>query len=81
MPDHLHLLVEGLTDGADCRAFIQRAKQFSGFYFKKAHGKRLWQRYGFERVLRNDEFMLSVARYILENRGLSVRRIADTSNA
>jgi hypothetical protein len=27
----------------------------------------LWQRYGFERVLRNDEQTLVVARYILEN--------------
>jgi hypothetical protein len=27
----------------------------------------LWQRYGFERVLRNSEQMFVVARYILEN--------------
>jgi putative transposase len=79
MPDHLHLLVEGLTDGADARAFIRRAKQFSGFYFKKAHGKRLWQRYGYERVLRNDESTLSAARYILENpvRAGLVTRVED----
>jgi putative transposase len=79
MPDHVHLLVEGLTDGSDCLAFIRRAKQFSGFYFKKAHGQRLWQRYGFERVLRNDESMLSVARYILENpvRAGLVARVED----
>jgi len=28
---------------------------------------RLWQRYGFERVLRDDEATLVVAKYILEN--------------
>ena len=67
MPDHLHLLVEGQADAADCKRLITRAKQFSGFYYSKTFGARLWQRYGFERVLRDDEATLVVARYILEN--------------
>jgi putative transposase len=67
MPDHLHVLAEGRSECADCRAFIKRAKQYSGFYYKQAFRRRLWQRYGFERVLRDDEATLSVARYILEN--------------
>ena len=41
--------------------------KFSGFYYQKLFGERLWQRYGFERTLRRDESTLSVARYILEN--------------
>jgi REP element-mobilizing transposase RayT len=79
MPDHLHLLVEAQSEGSDCREFIKRAKQFSGFYFKQAFKKRLWQRYGFERVLRDDEATLSVARYILENpvRAALVKRVED----
>ena len=67
MPDHLHLLAWGERADASCRAFIKRSKQFSGFYYQKAFGRRLWQRYGYERVLRGDEGVLSVARYILEN--------------
>jgi putative transposase len=67
MPDHLHMLVEGRRATSDCRRFIRRAKQFSGFYFQKAFGERLWQRYGYEHVLRADEAVLGVARYILEN--------------
>jgi putative transposase len=67
MPDHLHLLIEGRSKSSDCRRFISRAKQFSGFHYTKAFGCRLWQRYGFERVLRNGETTLSVARYIMEN--------------
>ena len=63
----IHLLVEGTSEAADCKRFIARAKQLSGFYYKKQHGRRLWQRYGFERVLRNDEATLVVARYIIEN--------------
>jgi putative transposase len=67
MPDHLHLLVEALDDQADCRNFIKKAKQYSGFYFSRARQQKLWQRYGFERVLRDDEATLDVARYILNN--------------
>ena len=67
MPDHVHLLVEGQATDSDCRRFIARAKQLSGFHFQKVLGQRLWQRYGFERTLRSDESTLAVARYILEN--------------
>jgi putative transposase len=67
MPDHVHMLVEGQTDDSDCRQFISRAKQYSGFHYKAAFGQRLWQRYGYERTLRSDEASISVARYILEN--------------
>jgi putative transposase len=67
MPDHLHLLVEGESEQADGRRFIGRAKQFSGFYYSKQFHKTLWQRYGYERVLRHEEDTLSVAKYILEN--------------
>jgi|SRR5215831_13293312 len=67
MPDHLHLLVEGEADNSDCRRFIKSSKQYSGFYYSKGYAQTLWQRYGYERVLRNDEATLDVARYILNN--------------
>jgi REP element-mobilizing transposase RayT len=67
MPDHVHLLVESQTDESDCREFISRAKQYSGFHYQAEFGHRLWQRYGYEHVLRSDEAAVSVARYILEN--------------
>ena len=67
MPDHVHLLVVGLTDTSNGSHFIAQAKQRSGFHYKKAIGTPLWQRYGFERVLRNTEDTLHVARYILAN--------------
>jgi len=79
MPDHLHLLVEAKTDASNALRFISRAKQFSGYHYKRTFGRLLWQRYGFERVLRNDEQTLEVARYILENplrKGMVVR-VAD----
>jgi REP element-mobilizing transposase RayT len=67
MPDHVHLLVEGQADDSDCRQFISRAKQYSGFHYRTAFRQRLWQRYGYERTLRGTEALISVARYILEN--------------
>jgi putative transposase len=79
MPDHLHLLVEALAEDSDCKRFIARTKQYSGFYYTRQFGTRLWQRYGFERVLRDSEQTFVVARYILENpvRGGLVAAIED----
>ena len=62
MPDHLHLLVQVQADDSDARRFIRAVKQYSAFYFKQRFGCQLWQRYGFERTLRDDEATLSVAR-------------------
>jgi len=67
MPGHLHVLVEGLTDTSSSLKFIARAKQFSGYYYKQKYRRTLWQRYGYEHVLRDDEDTRRVARYIFEN--------------
>jgi putative transposase len=67
MPDHLHLIVEGLGDDSDCKAYIQAAKQFSGYYFKQAMGRRLWERYGYDRVIRDDMERALTIRYLLAN--------------
>ena len=67
MPDHVHLLAAGCHPTSNCRRFITRAKQFSGYHYQRAFNERLWQRYGYEHVLRASEDIFSVARYILEN--------------
>ena len=67
MPDHLHVLSEGTADDSDCRRFIKAFKQYSGYYYSQNRGNTLWQRYGFEHVLRDDEVTFQVARYILAN--------------
>ena len=67
MPDHLHLLLEGLTDAADFRECVRIFKQRSSFYWKRVHGTVLWQRNYFEHVLRSDEDANEVARYLLAN--------------
>jgi putative transposase len=67
MPDHVHLLIEGTSESADAKRFIVAAKQFSGYACRPLCANRLWQRYGYERILRSDEDAFAVARYILEN--------------
>ena len=67
MPDHLHLLIDGRSDTSDCKRFIARAKQYSAFQVSRTYHHPLWQRYGFEHVLRDDEVLRFVARYIVEN--------------
>jgi len=67
MPDHLHVLVEGTRDTSSLLAFVRVAKQRAGFLFSRRAGSRLWQRHGYERVLRKDEDLFSVAAYIVAN--------------
>jgi putative transposase len=67
MPDHLHLLVEGVTQDASLPRFVRTFKQRAGFHWKSAFGSELWQRSYFERVLRTEESTIEVARYVLGN--------------
>jgi REP element-mobilizing transposase RayT len=67
MPDHLHLLIEGTSDDSDGKRFIKAFKQYSGYYHAKTGRGALWQRYGFEHVLSDDETTAEVVQYILRN--------------
>ena len=59
MPDHVHLLIAAESEASDCLQFIARAKQYSGYYYARRYGGRLWQRYGFEHILRDTELTLN----------------------
>jgi putative transposase len=67
MPDHAHLLVQGLTTSAALRPLVGTIKQRSGYAFGRQTGRRLWQKGYYERTLRDDEDLLCVARYIEAN--------------
>ena len=81
MPDHVHLLIEGLRDDSDARKFIIKSKQCSAHAYAQTFGARLWQPFGYEHVLRDDEKVQVVARYILENpvRAGLAKRVLDYS--
>jgi putative transposase len=67
MPDHLHLLVQGLVDEVSVRRFVHQAKQRSGYEFSRRFGQKLWQPSWYDHVLREDDEMPSVVRYVLQN--------------
>jgi putative transposase len=67
MPDHVHLLVEGLAAGADLQEFIKRAKQGSAQAYSHRHHSPLWQEGFYDRVLRSEDDAKVIARYIVEN--------------
>jgi len=48
MPDHVHLLVEALSESSHALRFIARAKQRTGFSYAMSHLRKLRQRYGYE---------------------------------
>ena len=67
MPDHLHLLVEGMSAAADLRRFVSDAKQSTGYWFKQQYRKPLWQVGYYDRVLRDGDVTLTVVRYVVRN--------------
>jgi putative transposase len=67
MPDHLHLLVQGLSASSDLKRFAKMAKQRSGGVHRRRCGQRLWQEGYFERVLRDGDDPAAIGRYIIDN--------------
>jgi len=66
MPDHLHLLLTG-EENSDLIKMVKQFKQLTGYYFKKDTGRSLWQKSYYDHILRKEEDVASVVRYILEN--------------
>jgi putative transposase len=66
VPDHLHLLVQG-EEKSDLLKMVKELKQLTGYHFKKSTGTGLWQKSYYDHVLRKEEDVQSVVRYILEN--------------
>jgi putative transposase len=67
MPDHLHLVLEGTAECSDLVAFMHGMKQRAGFAFKQRTGRPLWQPSYHDHVLRDEEVLLKVVRYVLDN--------------
>jgi len=67
MPDHVHILALGIADDANAVRFMQRFKQMSSYHYAREMGTTLWQQSFFDHVLRREEDVLPIARYILGN--------------
>jgi len=79
MPDHLHHLVKGTRPDADANFYMRKAKQYSGFYFKKKFQMKLWGGKGFDRFVRDTYQLRAAVKYIIENpvRAGLVTRVED----
>jgi putative transposase len=64
MPDHVHVLAEGLQDASDLLKFVNAFKQFTGFKYKRERGTQLWQTRFYDHILRSAENVKTVAFYI-----------------
>jgi REP element-mobilizing transposase RayT len=67
MSNHLHVLIQGIEPSSDLLKFVQRFKQKTAFHHKQQTGDQLWQQSFYDRVLREDEDLEIVARYIFAN--------------
>jgi putative transposase len=68
MPDHVHLVVRGLEESSDAKAFMKLAKQYSGFHYARVNDRaRLWQRYGHDRIIRSEAELRNRIRYVMDN--------------
>ena len=67
MPDHVHLLLEGVIEAANLAEAVRAWKQRTGFDWKRRTGAHLWQEGFHDRVLRAEDDAAAVVRYILEN--------------
>jgi len=67
MPDHIHILAEGIHDRCDLREFVRLFKQRTAFAFRKQRGLALWEMSYHDHVLRSSDRVEAVACYIWWN--------------
>src|SRR5882724_2879505 len=67
MPDHLHLLAEGLNGQSDFLNFMKTFRICSSRHFAQSSDSPLWQKKFFDHILRSSESIESVALYIWLN--------------
>jgi putative transposase len=67
MPDHVHLLLEGLDPASDLLQFIQAVKTKTSTPFRKKVGTPLWQKKFYDHILRRDDSPDAIAWYIWLN--------------
>jgi putative transposase len=67
MPDHLHLVIQGETDGSDLRRGMRVLRKRLSTEYHSGVDRALWQDGYFERVLRDDESTATVLHYVVAN--------------
>jgi REP element-mobilizing transposase RayT len=67
MPDHVHILTEGIHPTADALEFVRHCKQLTAFQFKLKTQRTLWEFSYYDHILSPKDRIIEVARYIWWN--------------
>lgn len=67
MSDHVHLVVEGLSEAADLRLFVARWKQATDFWFRRAFRRAVWMPGYYDRILRDGDSTMDAVQYVMRN--------------
>lgn len=67
MKDHVHLVLEGISEASDLRRLVSGWKQATGYSYKRERGHALWMTGYYDRVLRDGESVLDMMLYVFRN--------------
>jgi putative transposase len=67
MPDHLHLVLQGLSPRADLYGAVIEFKQRTGYWLRRNRPEASWQKGFYDHVLRESEDLTTQVRYVLDN--------------
>jgi len=67
MPDHIHLILQGMDGSADTWAAMTAFKQRSGFWFARHRLRMRWQKDFYDHVLRSEKEVRDALAYIAAN--------------
>ena len=67
MPDHVHLILRGLSPKADLWKVVVDFKQRSGYWLRQNRNQFRWQKGFFDHIIRKSDDLGSQIRYIAQN--------------
>jgi putative transposase len=67
MPDHVHVLIQGLHDDSDFLKWLNLFRQLSGYREKQRTNHQLWEEGYWDYTLRDEESVAGIASYIVWN--------------
>ncbi|SRR5579883_2892329 len=67
MPDHVHVIITGMSTNADAYTAMKKFKQYSGFWLGRHGNEVQWQEDFYDHIHRVDEDLRTQMFYILNN--------------
>jgi len=67
MPDHVHIVIEGVKERSNLWKTIVLFKQKTGYWFAKNLPKIQWQKDFYDRIHRSDDELLNHILYVVNN--------------